>query len=419
MINKEIIPSHWDFLPIRSIFYESDKRNGDEEYELLSVTQDRGIIKQSGDAKKDTSNEDKSKYKVVLENSIAYNKMRMWQGAVGINEMKDGIVSPAYVVINPISKINTKYYFYLFKSTYMISQFGKYSYGLVDDMNSLRYDNFKNIYVPIPPLVEQNKIVKRIDKKSKQIDNFVVKKTEFIRLLKNQKEAIITKAISKGITSHIKYKQSDIEWLGNIPIHWELRKLKYCLNKKLKYGANESAELDNTDYPRYIRITDFGFDGALKTNTFKSLLPEVAENYLLSDGDILFARSGATVGKTFQFKNYNGKACFAGYLIKATVDSNIVYSDFLFLFTKSSLYARWKDFIFNKSTIENIGADKYAELTIPIPPLKEQTMIISYIESEHAKIDEIIEKTAKEIELIKEYKTSLISEVVSGQLKVG
>ena len=91
------------------------------------------------------------------------------------------------------------------------------------------------------------------------------------------------------------------------------------------------------ELPRYIRITDFDDNGSLREDTFKSLTNAQAKDYLLSEGDILFARSGATVGKTFQFKNYKGKACFAGYLIRARPDERIILSDFLYLFTKSGL----------------------------------------------------------------------------------
>ena len=98
-----------------------------------------------------------------------------------------------------------------------------------------------------------------------------------------------------------KYKPSGVEWLGEIPKHWEIKKLKYLISNKLEYGANESAEYDDREQPRYIRITDFGDNGLLKNDTFKSLPLEIAKDYFLSEGDILFARSGATVGKTFQF----------------------------------------------------------------------------------------------------------------------
>lgn len=97
------------------------------------------------------------------------------------------------------------------------------------------------------------------------------------------------------------YKDSGVEWIGKIPRDWSSVKLKFLVSEKLKYGANEPAESDDPESPRYIRITDFGFNGLLRVDTFKSLPKEVAEPYLLNNGDILFARSGATVGKTFQF----------------------------------------------------------------------------------------------------------------------
>ena len=97
-----------------------------------------------------------------------------------------------------------------------------------------------------------------------------------------------------------KYKDSGIEWIGEIPEHWDVKRLAYVISDKLQYGANEVAIEENIEHPRYIRITDFGADGKLKKDTFKSLPPEKASDFILNDGDVLFARSGATVGKTFQ-----------------------------------------------------------------------------------------------------------------------
>ena len=148
-----------------------------------------------------------------------------------------------------------------------------------------------------------------------------------------------------------KYKSSGIEWIGDIPESWEVKKLKYVVKDKLKYGANEIAELDDINLPRYIRITDFDANGNLRRDTFKSLPNEVAKNYLLEKGDILFARSGATVGKTFHYKNNEGKTCFAGYLIKATPNKSIILSDYLYFFTKSQYYDTWKSSIFIQATI--------------------------------------------------------------------
>jgi len=139
---------------------------------------------------------------------------------------------------------------------------------------------------------------------------------------------------------------------------------------------------------------------------------------MLKEGDILFARSGGTVGKTFQFKNYKGSACYAGYLIKAEPNSTVILSDFLYQYTGSGIYNAWIDFILNKSTIENIGADKYCNLQVVIPPLEEQKIIVAYISTEISKIDDAIIKFEKEIQLIEEYKTCLIGELVTGKVDV-
>lgn len=271
----------------------------------------------------------------------------------------------------------------------------------------------------LPPLSEQTAIAAYLDHKTAEIDALIADKKRLMELYEEEKTAIINQAVTKGINPEAKMKDSCIEWLGEIPEHWEVKRLKYILSQKLMYGANESAEEENRDNPRYIRITDFGNDGKLKDDTFKSLPPEKANDYLLTDGDVLFARSGATVGKTFQFKNYEGVACFAGYLIKAAPDPKIMESDFLYYYTKSGAYENWKGSIFNQATIQNIGADKYAFLEIPTPTnIREQRNIVHHIETECARIGAKITKTQKLIDLLTEYRTALISEVVTGKIKV-
>ena len=209
------------------------------------------------------------------------------------------------------------------------------------------------------------------------------------------------------------YKDSGVEWIGNIPQDWDITKLKWLLKDKLKYGANESAELVDKTLPRYIRITDFDESGNIRENTFRSLPNEIAQDYLLDEGDILFARSGATVGKTFQFKNYKGKACFAGYLIKASPNTKKVLSDYLYLFTKSSSYEYWKNSIFIQATIQNIGANKYQYLDIPVPPLSKQRAIADFLNRKTTQIDTLITKKQRQIELLQEHRTAIINQAVN------
>ena len=213
-------------------------------------------------------------------------------------------------------------------------------------------------------------------------------------------------------------KDSGIEWIGKIPKEWKVKRIKHLVKEPLKYGANETAELDDPELPRYIRITDFGDNGKLREDTFKSLDYDKAKNFLLKDGDILFARSGATVGKTFQFKNYEAVACFAGYLIKAAPDEQKILSDYLYQFTKSISYENWKNSIFIKATIQNIGADKYKDFKLSLPNRKQQSLITSFLDKKCTEFDNIIEKKERIISKMEEAKQSLISEVVTGKVKI-
>lgn len=145
---------------------------------------------------------------------------------------------------------------------------------------------------------------------------------------------------------------------------------------------------------------------------------EKAENFLLKEGDVLFARSGATVGKTFIFKNYDGVACFAGYLIKAECDKNKLLPEFLYHFTKTKNYEEWKNLIFTQATIQNIGADKYQYLKIPVPEVKEQKLIIERIDDLNIKINKSKANIKSQIKTLKAYRRSLIYECVTGKKQV-
>ncbi|MCT7570854.1 restriction endonuclease subunit S [Aliarcobacter butzleri] len=419
MIIQENLPNNWEYLPIRSIFTESDTRCGDNQYDLLSVTQDRGIIKQSDvDIKKDISNDDKSKYKVVLKDSIAYNKMRMWQGAVGINEIDDGIVSPAYVVINPTKEMNTKFYYYLFKTPYMISQFGKYSYGLVDDMNSLRYDDFKKIYIPIPPIEEQNKIVDLIDKKSTHIESFIQNKTRFIELLKEQKEAIINEAVTKGIDNSVAFKDSKLDFFGEVPKHWSIRRLS-TIGKFSKGGGISRDDLKEDGLPA-ILYGDIYTKYNIKTEKiFHKISDETAEKSIpISTNNLLFTGSGETkedIGKCIVY--VGNETVYVGgdvIIFKQSSESSLYLS---YVFNSKGVIAQ-KMLSAKGEIIVHTYASSLREILFPLPPLEEQLQIAEYIENEFNQIDKLIEKTTKEIELIKEYKISLINEAVSGKIKV-
>lgn len=208
-------------------------------------------------------------------------------------------------------------------------------------------------------------------------------------------------------------KETGIDWIGKIPEEWEVTKIKYLSDGKLQYGANaEGVEFSN-ELPRYIRITDINSKNTLKSEGKQSLPINLAKPYMLKDGDILFARSGATVGKTFIYKDEIGSSAFAGYLIKFRANLEKVIPKFVFYMTLGSGYENWKKSIFSQATIQNIGADKYGNMFLAIPKIEEQKTIINYLDSEIGRIDNTIKLLEKQIMKLVEYKKSIITETVT------
>ena len=208
-------------------------------------------------------------------------------------------------------------------------------------------------------------------------------------------------------------KDSGIEWIGEIPKEYRVYRLKHLLRKPLDYGANSSGVEYLDNLPRYIRITDIATDGKLKNDGALSIELEDTSPYLLEDGDILFARSGATVGKSFIYYAEYGRAAFAGYLIRAQLNEKIV-PEYVYYYTCSTGYEIWKNGIFIQSTIQNISADKYANLPIALPDTKDEQMRIArFLKNVSIELDNVFDKTRLSIEEYKKLKQAVITQAVT------
>jgi type I restriction enzyme S subunit len=192
-----------------------------------------------------------------------------------------------------------------------------------------------------------------------------------------------------------------------------MQRLKFLLLQPLQYGANEEAGDTDLASPRFVRITDINERGELRDDTFRSLPLEKAAPFILEDGDLLLARSGATVGKSFQYKNPWGKCCFAGYLIRARLDQKKCLPDFLNYFSSSRNYWDWIASSLIQATIQNVSAEKYGNLSLPLPPPSEQQVIISFLDRETTKIDALVAKKERLIELLQEKRAALITRAVT------
>lgn len=368
----------------------------------------------------------KVKLSKIPHRLITGNCLLMEKSGGGEKQLVGRVVLPKDIPVEAIcsnfvakiefdTKVDVAFMNYVFNDLYshnMNFPFVQQTTG-IQNINSTYYLYTK---IPFPPKHEQTAITNYLDKVCAEIDRVVEIKKIQIDNLQQQLKTNISELFAKG--NHKELKSTDSLVIPKIPKHWELKKLKRVLAEKLKYGATESGDLDNPYDPRYIRITDFSDDGSLRDDTFKSLPNEVAKDYMLSEGDVLFARSGATVGKTFMFKNYKGEACYAGYLIKAVTQRYKMFPEFLYYYTKTKMYEDWKNIIFTQATIQNIGADKYQYLPIPVPPIKEQKKILETTELLLEKTKSAQSKIEKQIETILDYKKALIHEVVTGKKQV-
>ena len=351
---------------------------------------------------------------IARENDIIFSKLRPYLGKV-YKVQSDAYVNTEFVVCQAIS-ISDNYL-----KWYMIS------HGFLDIVNSSTYgakmpransDYIKNLQVLLPPIAEQKKIADFLDGKCAEIDELVQTEEKMIEELKAYKQSVITEAVTKGLNPSAPMKDSGIEWIGKIPASWEVKKLKQFCDGALKYGANANGIAYRPDLARYVRITDI-LDNRLRDDILKQSLPnEIANDYILQDNDILFARSGGTVGKTFIFDaSKYGKCAFAGYLIRARISAENI-AKYVYYYTLGTCYNEWKNRIFIQSTIQNIGASKYSMLDITVPSLDEQKQIADYLDEKCAKIDEIIALRTEQINQLKEYKKSLIYEYVTGKKEV-
>lgn len=311
-------------------------------------------------------------------------------------------------------KFYSKYFYWFLKSQY------KNIRGLSssDGRDGLNLEMLGSIKLPIPTYTEQTLIARFLDQKTSQIDKLIKQKEKLLKLLAEKRIAIITQAVTKGLDPDVEMKDSGIDWLGDIPKHWKVKRFKFCLKEPLKYGANEAAESSDPDQPRFVRITDVNEDGNLREETFRSIDEELAKPFLLEEGDLLMARSGATVGKNFMYKSSWGVACFAGYLIRARINQDIVLPEFGNLFLSSGAYWDWVNSIFIQSTIQNISAEKYANLVLAIPPHQEQQHIVVYAMKKREQLSNLIEGINKSLIRLKEYREALITAAVTGQIDV-
>jgi len=420
------VPAHWEVPSNFSLFQERVERGGDET-EMLTVTIDRGILRQSdflgASSKKDSSNEDKSKYKRVKVGDIAYNKMRMWQGAVGFSAY-EGIVSPAYIVLEPRRQINPRYYHYLFRTPLYTHLSAQHSHGICDDQNSLRFEDFKRIFSPLPPRPEQDAIVAYLDRKLEAVDRYLQVKEREIALLEERKRALIHRAVTRGLDPDPKLKPSGIPWLPEIPVGWGELPIRRII-KRIDQGVSPQTVEGEVEGEHWgVLKSGCTNDGAFREVESKRLPPRfpIDPGIVVQEGDVLVSRASGSA-------KHVGSVARVGALSRKLIlsDKNfrLVLSDpdlsgFVVIAMMSYYFRQQLELVISgaEGLPNNLPVSQLKALRIAMPPDSEARRIERETKAETDQITSTITRARLQIERMQEYRTALIAETVTGKLGI-
>jgi type I restriction enzyme S subunit len=411
------IPSHWNVRRNKGVFDER-KEADQPDMELLSVTINRGVIKQDEiTAKKDSSNEDKSKYKVVRQNDLAYNKMRMWQGAIGASD-RDGIVSPAYIVLRPRDALYSRYYHYLYRTEAFIAEANRHSYGLCLDMNSLRYEDFKSIYSPVPPREDVVRIVAFLDQKTTEIDAAIAKKKRLIELLQEQKSILINQAVTRGLNPDVPMRDSGVEWIGRVPNHWPTMRFKRCFSL-IKDGLHHTPKKHdkgvNFVSTQHVRNRQIDIENATKISQKDYWLghPRVRPEA----GDVLITLVGS-IGFAAIVKNEHLPLSCTRHVGYVRPLEKKINRDFLLHYTESPAFGSFIDKNVSKTAQPSIYLSSISNHEIALPPLIEQQQIVAWLDQQIELYQRISASANEQISHLEGMKVALIDDVVTGKVQI-
>ena len=418
------VPAHWEVLPGRAVFHEINDRGHPDE-QMLSVTITHGVLRQADlladSSRKDSSNEDKSNYKLVQAGDLVYNKMRAWQGAVGVSAYR-GIVSPAYIVQRLKSAENLpRYMHFLLRTPLFASEAERWSYGITSDQWSLRAEEFKCIYFSLPPLPEQTAIVRFLDYIDRRIRRAIRARQKRIKLLEEYKQALIHQAVTGKIDvrtgrPYPAYKNSGVEWLDQVPEHWEVVPLKRLAWFKSGAGFPVHHQGDaNAEIP-FFKVSDMNIPGNEKylrvcANTVSITVAQSLGATVFPAGTIVFPKVGGAL-LTNKRRIAINQCCIDNNMMACVARNG--NRDFLFLVMSYLDLGQ----IAQPGPVPAISEGEVREIRVVLPSAAEQTAIVEYLDAQTAKLDAAVAATRREIELLHEYRERLIADVVTGKVDV-
>ncbi len=411
------IPNNWYVKRVKHAFNRKNEKAMQENPVILSLARS-GVKERDVSTNEGQIAESYYNYNPVDIDDLLINPMDLYSGAnCSISEVK-GVISPAYINLRYREDINPRFYDYYFKVQYWLMAFFSYGKGVsYENRWTLNVETLMNYPIIVPDYEEQCKLSFYLDDKCTKIDTIIAKQQKIIEKLKEYKISLITETVTKGLNPDVKMKDSGVEWIGKIPEHWKVTKFKY-FSLEIGDGIHTTPKYDSAGKIYFVNGNNIGLDNLIFKDNTNKINEKEYKNYklpLLTTDTILIALNGATYGKTSFYYNEKillGKS--AGYItLKTTENKRFVryylQSNVAKLIMKISLLG---------STIANLSLNTLKNFSMPYPSKSEQQEIADYLDKKCSAIDSAIEKKQAIIEKLKEYKKSLIYEVVTGKKKL-
>jgi type I restriction enzyme S subunit len=349
-----------------------------------------------------------------LPNDVLFGKLRPYLAKVYLSDI-EGLASTEALVLRCKNNIFPKFLKYYILSRDFINIVDSSTFGA--KMPRASWDFIGNLFFIFPPLNEQQKIAQFLDYKTKQIDELIKKKETLIEKLDEKRTAIISHAVTKGLDSSVPIKDSGIEWLGDIPEHWIRSVFRYYFDIQLGKMLQNEPQTPNDDEISYLKAIHVRWD-KVDTSELPKMWgsPRDREKYYVKNGDLLICEGGE-VGRTALLKELQEDCIIQNALhrVRPLKHSSVEYLNYLIRHIADT---GWFDILCNKSTIAHLTSEKVGALALPLPPLNEQEKIAQFLDYKTKQIDQQKAKIKQAIELLKEYRTSLITNAVTGKIDV-
>lgn len=413
------VPEHWAVRRFKYLLRERDVRSSSGSEQLLRVSQYTGVTERrrvDGGDEPDTRAESLVGYKLVEPEDLVVNIMLAWNGSMGVSRVS-GITSPAYCVYRFTGSAHPWYFHHLLRSPTYKARIKAVSTGVVESRLRLYSDDLYRLEGLLPPLPEQAAIVRFLDHADRRIRRYIRAKQKLIKLLEEQKQAIIHRAVTRGLDPNVRLKPSGVEWLGDVPEHWEVVPLKF-LSERIQNGAtpptSEVAFYDNGVVPWY------GPSSCARGEYVGAPVRHLAEAAftagrarLIHGPALLVVVIGATAGRMALLPR---DGATNQQITSYELRTKRVLPRFVLHQLRGA--ERWLRSTASTATIPILDGRMVSRLSVAIPSVTEQQSILRRADEDTVDLEKAIDRARREIDLLREYRTRLIADVVTGKLDV-